>query len=58
MIYLPKAFYHYVQLNTTALTKTYSDNHLIELHHNVTILLNELSELFGNQLNQELAFSN
>ncbi len=56
VIYLPKAFYHYVQLNTTALTKTYSDNHLIELYHNVTILLNELSELFGNQLNQELAF--
>ena len=33
--YLNQAFYYYVQQNTGAFSKTYSDRHLVELQHNV-----------------------
>lgn len=54
--YLPKAFYHYVQLNTGAFSKTYSNQHLEELQHNVSILLRDLQGIFGEQLKKEMAF--
>lgn len=54
--YLPKAFYHYVQLNTGAFSKTYSNRHLEELQHNVSLLLSDLQQLFGEQLKKEMAF--
>lgn len=54
--YLPKAFYHYVQLNTGAFSKTYSNRHLEELQYNVSLLLRDLQELFGDQLKKEMAF--
>lgn len=54
--YLPKAFYHYVQLNTGAFSKTYSNRHLEELQHNVSILLRDLQGIFGEQLKKEMAF--
>lgn len=33
--YLPKAYYHYVKLNTNAFSNTYSQKHLEELKYNV-----------------------
>lgn len=54
--YLPKAFYHYVQLNTGAFSKTYSNRHLKELQYNVSLLLNDLQGIFGGQLKKEMAF--
>lgn len=54
--YLPKAFYHYVKLNAGAFSKTYSKRHLEELQHNVMALLVDLQQLFGNQLEKEMAF--
>lgn len=54
--YLPKAFYHYVQLNTEAFSKTYSDKHLAELQHNVSIILADMRQLFENKFETELAF--
>lgn len=54
--YLPKAFYHYVQLNTSAFSKTYSNRHLEELKHNVSLLLSDLQGLFEDQLKKEIAF--
>lgn len=54
--YLPKAFYHYVQLNMGAFSKTYSNRHLEELQHNVSLLLRDLQQLFGVQLKKEMAF--
>lgn len=56
VVYLPKAFYHYVQLNTGAFSKTYSNRHLEELQHNVSLLLSDLQRLFGDQLKREMAF--
>lgn len=56
VVYLPKAFYHYVQLNTGAFSKTYSNRHLEELQHNVSLLLSDLQQLFEDQLKKEMAF--
>lgn len=55
-IYFPRAFYHYVKLNTNAFSQTYSERHLQELQHNVTTITNKLETLFGNTLEQEIAF--
>ena len=54
--YLPKAFYHYVQQNSGAFCKTSSLRHLEDVRHNVAVVLNDIRQLFGNQLEQELAF--
>ena len=54
--YLPKAFYHYVQQNSGAFCKTSSSRHLEDVRHNVAVVLNDIQQLFGNQLEQELAF--
>ena len=54
--YLPQAFYHYVQLNTGAFSKTYSEKHLEELQYNVSMILEDMHQLFGNNLEMELAF--
>ena len=56
VVYLPKAFYHYVQLNSGAFSKTYSERHLDELKHNVSTVLSDLQPVFGDQLRQEMAF--
>lgn len=56
VVYLPKAFYHYVQLNTGAFSKTYSERHLLELQHNVSLLITDLQQMFGNKLDHEIAF--
>ena len=56
VVYLPKAFYHYVQLNTGAFSKTYSERHLVDVRYNVSIVLNDLNNLFGSQLEKEMAF--
>lgn len=56
VVYLPKAFYHYVQLNTGAFSKNYSNRHLEELQHNVSLLLRDLQGLYRDQLKREMAF--
>lgn len=56
VLYLPKAFYHYVQLNIDAFSKTYSERHLMELKYNVSLVENDLRTLFGNKLDEEIAF--
>lgn len=54
--HFPKAFYHYVKLNTNAYSKTYSEKHLEELKHNVKIIEQDLNNLFGETLMKEIAF--
>lgn len=56
VVYLPNAFYHYVQLNTGAFSKTYSERHLLELQHNVSLLITDLQQMFGNKLDREIAY--
>ena len=54
--YVPRAFYHYVKLNTGAFSQTYSDRHLVELKHNVQRIVDYMQEKFGSDIEQELAF--
>lgn len=54
--YLPEAFYHYVKLNTHALTQTYSDRHLQDVQYNVNETVNYLETKYSNDLQQELAW--
>ena len=54
--YIPKAFYHYVKLNTTAFSNTYSEKHLVELKHNVQDVLCFLTDRYGEALKTEMAF--
>lgn len=54
--YLPKAFYHYVQQNNGAFCKTFSEKHLSDVRHNVSVVTEDLKNLFGNTLDTELAF--
>ena len=56
VVYLPKAFYHYVKLNTNAFSQTYSDKHLVELKHNVARIETFMEKKFGKELEKELAF--
>ena len=54
--YVPRAFYHYVKLNTGAFSQTYSDRHLVELKHNVQRIVDYMQVKFGSDIEQELAF--
>ena len=54
--YIPKAYYHYVKLNTDAFSQTYSEKHLMELKHNVERIADYLSKLLGDSIKEELAY--
>lgn len=54
--YLPKAFYHYLKLNTGAFSQTYSERHLLELKHNVSRICDYMHVEYGKELENELAF--
>ncbi len=54
--YLPKAFYHYVKLNTSSFTQTFSDQHLIELKYNVQRISDFLHDKYGDTLDKEIAY--
>ena len=54
--YLPKAFYHYLKLNTGAFSQTYSERNLLELKHNVSRICNYMQVEYGKELEKELAF--
>ena len=54
--YIPRAFYHYVKLNTGAFSQTYSDRHLVELKHNIQRICDYMQITLGDKVEQELAF--
>ena len=56
VLYVPKAFYHYVKLNTGAMSNVYSDKHKVELKHNVSRISALLTQVYGNTLEKEIAF--
>lgn len=56
VVYIPKAFYHYVKLNTGAMSGMYSDKHLTELKYNVTRISETLEMICGKTLEKEIAF--
>jgi glycosyltransferase involved in cell wall biosynthesis len=54
--YLPRAFYHYVKLNTGAFSQTYSPRHLIEVRSNVDRVVEYIRRKYGETLDPELSF--
>lgn len=54
--YVPKAFYHYVRLNTGAFTQAYSKRNLEDLRYNVEETIHFLEKRKGNTLQKEIAF--
>lgn len=56
IVHIPEAFYHYVQSNTGAFSKTYSERHLLELRHNVSMLTDDLYKIYGSSIEREIAF--
>jgi len=55
--YIPQAYYHYIQMNTNAHTKTYSQKHLEDVKYNAYNLLDYLQkEGFSNVYESEFNF--
>lgn len=54
--YLPKALYHYVQLNNEAFTKKTSDKHFEQIRFNVNQTLSYLKDRFGDKLREDMEF--
>lgn len=56
IVYVPKAFYHYVKLNNGSFSQTYSDRHLVELKYNAQKTLDYLINKYGSKLEKEYEF--
>lgn len=56
VVYLPKAYYHYVKLNSRAFSQTYSNRHLMELRYNVERIEHYMRKHYGNKLDVEISF--
>lgn len=56
VLYVPKAYYHYVKTNTNAFSRTYSDTHLRELRNNVSRIESYMRNKFGEDLDKEVVF--
>lgn len=61
VVYLPKALYHYVRLNTNGFTQVRQQDvpdvrHLESLKHNVECTIQFVESRFGTRLEKELAF--
>ena len=54
--YLPKAFYHYVKMNSNAMSGIYSEKRLNELRFNVDRTIKTLETLYGDKFEKEYAF--
>lgn len=54
--YVPKAFYHYVKLNTSAFSNTVSDKHWIDLKYNMERVIAYITQIYGDRLELEIAF--
>ena len=53
--YVPKAFYHYVKLNSNAYSATMSERHLVDIRYNVDSTVDFLKNRCGDALNKEIA---
>ena len=54
--YFPKAFYHYVKTNTTAISRVISDRSWADLKYNVNRVENFIKHIYGTGLDKEIAF--
>ena len=54
--YMPEAFYHYVKTNINAFSQTYSERHLKELRYNVRRVEMFVTEQFGQDIDEYVAY--
>lgn len=54
--HVPKAFYHYVKLNSNAYSATMSDRHKEDIRFNVDHVIEFLENKFGSRFDKEIAF--
>lgn len=54
--YVHRALYHYVKTNTASFCQTYSERHLADLKHNVSLTADYLSNRLGDAIARDLAF--
>ena len=56
VIYVPRAFYHYIKINANAYSATMSERHKVDIRFNVAQTVEFLEKRFGNALDKEIAF--
>lgn len=54
--YIHKAYYHYVKVNTRAMTNVWSQKHIDDLKYNVTATEDYLRQKFGDKMNEYIAY--
>lgn len=54
--YVHRALYHYVKTNTASFCQTYSERHLADLKHNVSLTADYLTSRLGDAIARDLAF--
>lgn len=54
--YCPQAFYHYVKMNTGAMTAAYSEKHLSDLRYNVEQTIDFIHRKCGNEWDEYIEF--
>lgn len=54
VVYLPRAFYHYVKTNPEAYSRAYSQKHLESVMHNISIVEEAVHRQFGHALDLEI----
>ena len=54
--YVHQALYHYVKTNTASFCQTYSERHLADLKHNVSLTADYLTAQLGDAIARDLAF--
>lgn len=53
--YVPEALYHYVRLNMSALTQTFSERHMVDIRHNVDETVAFLRTKLGADIEPQIA---
>lgn len=56
VIYIPKAYYHYVKINSGAMTNIWSQKHIDELKYNVLCIENYIKAKYGNMMNEYISY--
>lgn len=54
--YIPKAYYHYVKVNSGAMTNVWSQKHINDLKYNVTATEDYLRQKLGDKMDEYIAY--
>lgn len=54
--YVPEALYHYVKINTSAISETFSQQRLVDIRYNADAAIKVLRDTYPSDLEKEIAF--